>query len=310
MTDKYFDDFEEINSPQVNDELLYGDDLKKDFEKPFESTSRENTNPTDEEKAEKHSNLEEMSSSLMPSLLTLNCELQNLKICETSLKNCETSFRENQKENYDDNDNEKIKDNNTNINNIDNDSSLKSTGQKKKHDKFSSDNLRRKCKNIILDCIFSFTNDKIRILYNNNIGKGICKKQLLKLDKIKLSSTNIKYNKEFLYKTLEDIFSDISRKVTSYPKDYNKNLIKSLKNEKDYEKKKYFQNLFNLTFLQCLNHFNEKKICEELVGMKNMSKILDGYSEDQDYLDNLKLCFTNYESFINNTKSRKSRHEC
>ena len=90
--------------------------------------------------------------------------------------------------------------------------------------------------------------------------------------------------------------------------DFNKNLIKSLKNEKDYDKRKYFQNLFNLTFLQCLNHFNEKEIHEELVGMKTMSKILDVFSGEQDYLDNLKFCFTNYESFINNTKSRKSRH--
>jgi hypothetical protein len=184
------------------------------------------------------------------------------------------------------------------------------SGIEGKHNKFSDDNLRRKCKHIILNEILMFINDKINKIYDGDLGQGILIKKLYTLNHNQKANAVIKYNKEFLYKTLEDIFSDISRKVTSYPKDYNKNLIKSLKNEKDYEKKKYFQNLFNLTFLQCLNHFNEKKICEELVGMKNMSKILDGYSEDQDYLDNLKLCFTNYESFINNTKSRKSRHEC
>ena len=38
------------------------------------------------------------------------------------------------------------------------------------HDKFTDDNMKKKCKNIVLKCILEFINNKIKKLYNNDIG--------------------------------------------------------------------------------------------------------------------------------------------
>ena len=86
-------------------------------------------------------------------------------------------------------------------------------------------------------------------------------------------------------------------------------MIKSLINETDYNKSNYFQNLFNLTFLQCINHINGTEIHQELLGIKNKSEILNKFSDDEDYMKLLDFYFCNYESIINSKKGRISRHE-
>ena len=42
----------------------------------------------------------------------------------------------------------------------------------KVHDKFSDDNMRKKCKNVILKTLLRFINNKIKILYDNDLGHG------------------------------------------------------------------------------------------------------------------------------------------
>jgi hypothetical protein len=315
--------------PAYNNDFSYGDDFKKEFEeKPFESYSRENTNPTDKENK---NNLNGLTLPLMSTAETPNLDKDDLMIYEI-IPNKEIN-KENEKSNDDtnkiniienddqnyivenadnnvnDENNENDDDDNANNNNNNKKPSSTTTGQKKKHDKYADDNVIKKCKNILIDCLFSFINEKIRRLYNNNIGKGIFTKQFKKLDKTKLASTTVKDNKELLHKTLEDIFSDISGKIDSCLKDFNKNLIKLLKDEKDYNKKKYFQKLFNLTFLQCLNHFNGKVCHEELCGMTNMKKKIEKFSQDEDYIKVLEYYFVNFDSIICSKKSRKQRHK-
>lgn len=179
--------------------------------------------------------------------------------------------------------------------------------QKKKHTKYSDDNMRRKCKHIVINSLFNFINHKIYDLYNGNIGKGIKIKQLQKLNPTQKSKSNIQFNKEFLQKPLRDIFSDkLSGRITFFCPEHNKKLIERLLNENDIVKKVYFNDLFNLSFLQCLEHFRGSKFYYELNGMDDMRKELKNY-EDKEYAHSLEYYLNNYEKIINNKYSKKSR---
>ena len=41
-----------------------------------------------------------------------------------------------------------------------------------------------------------------------------------------------------------------------------------------------FKNIFNLTFVDCLNHFRGSKIVEELEGMNNLEEFLKDLKKD------------------------------
>lgn len=184
------------------------------------------------------------------------------------------------------------------------------TTEKGKHTKFSDDNIRRKCKHIILDTFLHYVNLIIRKFYNNNIGKGILEKQLKSLNQKQKSESNITFNQEFLEKTMAEIFSEnISGRITNFPPDHNKKLILSLLNEEDPRKRIFFNKLFSLTFLQCLDHFREKKIYPVLNGMTTLSKKLLNYADDKDYYSNIEYYFLNYEGIILKKKPRKKRRD-
>ena len=304
-----FNDLQSDYSDGINgyiDETFYGKELIEELkDNSYEPNSKENTNHTDEEKEQNHRDFHQKAP-------TTN-EITTKKEITNNNNNDETNNENNVESNYNNNNNDEIN-NENNIESNDINNIMESTGDdtdninhKQRHDKFSDDNLRKKIKDIILDKTLLYINEKIRRLYNNNIGKGICRKQLLKLNKKKISSTKINYNKEFLHKTLEDIFSEQSTQIKNFPEDFNKNLIKSLMNETDYNKSKYFQKLFNLTFLECLNHFIGKEIHEELIGMTNMNKKLEEFSNDGNYKQCLNYYFVNYESIINRKIGRKPR---
>lgn len=172
--------------------------------------------------------------------------------------------------------------------------------------KFKDATIRIKCNNILLKNILYFINNKIKEFYNNNIGKGILKKQFQPLQKLE---SNIKFNQELLDRKLKDIFSDnIYGKITSYPKDYNKKLIEILLNEKNFLIQDYFKNLFNLTFFQCLEFYRGTNFYNELNGMK-VFEDEENIKKDEELFENLKYYFNNYEIIINNKRSRKSRRK-
>ena len=185
---------------------------------------------------------------------------------------------------------------------------------KGEHNKFSDDILRRKCKHIILDNVFIFINQQIKKLYNNNIGDGYFKKQLLTLNKEQKSKSNVKYDQEFLTKTLGEIFSDdISTRYSNYSKQHNKLLIKELINEDNFIKRVYFQKLFSLTFLQCLKHFRGEETIQELEGMKIFKDIkykLNKDDDDDNYIRKVEIYINTFEDIIYRKKFRKSRKEC
>ena len=136
------------------------------------------------------------------------------------------------------------------------------------NEKLSISNLIRKAKNVLFTSLLKYDNYIISKVYDNKLGNGINIKKLFKINHFQIKNVSKKFNKELLITPQGVIFSsDISKKFSSYPFDHNKQLIKKLLNEKDEEKNKIFNNLFNRTLLECINHLLDIKKLEALEGL-------------------------------------------
>ena len=183
---------------------------------------------------------------------------------------------------------------------------------KHRHTKYNFANIIRKIKSLLIDYLRIFINGKIKEIYNNDIGHGLYLKQLLRLNKCLVSHSTFAFNRILLKKTLLEIFSEnITSKIKNYPPDKNKKLIEDLLNEKDDDKRNYFENLFNLTFSDCLEHFTTKRVIEELQGLKTFLDIKNDENElkrrgfeDKDYLYIFEDRLNNYEKYLNNKRKR------
>ena len=177
-------------------------------------------------------------------------------------------------------------------------------------DKTNDSKYITKTRIISLDTIIDFINEKIKIKYNGNIGKSINNKEILKIDKNKLYHSTADFDKNFLDKTLKEILSDeISGKYSNYRQNHNKCLIQDLINEDNPGN--YFKKLFELTFLNCLEHIRGTKFFEELDGLINVDEILNDekFKIDKDEIDIYKKFISKYEEIIKGKKSRKSRKQ-
>ena len=74
--------------------------------------------------------------------------------------------------------------------------------EKKAHNKYSDDNMRKKCKNIILKYAIIFINSKIKEIYKGDIGNGSLKKQLKILKQNNKIKSTVEIDKIFLEKLL------------------------------------------------------------------------------------------------------------
>ena len=179
----------------------------------------------------------------------------------------------------------------------------------KVHDKFTDDNIRKKVKNLILKNLLEFINDKIKMTYNNNISHWNSKKRLFCL-KAEKKNTNSLYL-EFMNKSLKDIFSqEISEKCSHYSKFHNKEIIESLINDKDEDKKNYFTNLFSLTFLDCLKFFRGGDKCtKELEGFKTISTVKEQLLKEngEEYVNHFEEKIQNLEEVINEKVKKQGK---
>ena len=180
-----------------------------------------------------------------------------------------------------------------------------------KHTKYSYDNLKRECKHLVIENLMKFINQKIYEAYEGNIGNGLTKKKLFKLNQSQKINADVEFNKIFITKTLREILSqNITKKARFYELDHNKNIINTIISEK----KDKFERLFNLTFIECSDHFIENKQIEELNGLKLFSElreqILNKYEEDgESYYENLKIFLKDFKNKINRAKPRKKRNK-
>ena len=177
------------------------------------------------------------------------------------------------------------------------------------HNKYSDDNLRRKVKHLVLKNTFDFINDKTSSIYQK-VDRGIKSIKLLTIKQDQISNATILFNKKFLNKTIRDIFSvDISTRYTNFLNDHNKNLIDSLLNEEDENKREYFTGLFSLKFIDCLKQFRGSNNYYYLNGMTTFDEIKQEFEDDKYYLDALTKYVCNYERIIANKKERISIYD-
>ena len=164
----------------------------------------------------------------------------------------------------------------------------------------------RKLKNYIHDSSLNFINDKILKTFNYNIGNGINKKKLLKIDFKHFNISRTDCNKQLLEMTLGEIFSyDINRRITNYLPDFNKKLINNLLNEEDLKKREIFKNLFSKTFLECIDQIIGKKRINELQGLERFFE-----NEIKSKVDGeaLKELLKNFQEIISSKRPRKSKN--
>ena len=187
------------------------------------------------------------------------------------------------------------------------------TTKKKNKKKYPTENLPRTIKIGLLNLILNYSNNRIKEIYNNNIGYGINLKKLLKINQEQIKDMNPNYNKLLLNKTIKEIFSVIiSEKYTNYPKTHNINLINDLLNEKDEEKKIKFNLLFNKTFIECIRHLRGDEIISGLEGLeeeyiKYIKKEFISIDESEDgkkYKSDFLKVLHNYENIFNSKRKR------
>ena len=180
------------------------------------------------------------------------------------------------------------------------------SGSSCRNSKYSDDNLRRKTKHLVLDNVLKFINEKIKEIYKGKINHGVFVKKLLIINKKQKSDVSVQFNKEFLNKTLGEIYSEnISTRYNTYYPCNNSTLIKILTSDKDEDKQNYFKKLFSITFIDCLKHFRGTQKIEELEGLKEFNNIKSQYEDDVDYLRSLEYYIMNYEEITNKKKARK-----
>ena len=195
---------------------------------------------------------------------------------------------------------------NNNINKI-NTTKKKEKGQKN----IREDYLTNKIKAVVLKIVMDFINQKLKEKFGKNgVGKGINYKKLYKINSKQTSNAKADYNQNFIYKTLKDIYSeDISTRKKDMPADKNKILIDYLlTKEKNLEIKGYFQNLFNLRFIECVRHFvsqskKDENYKMELDGLKLFNDLIKNDPsklniKEEDMNDEVYLAY--YDNFINN----------
>ena len=156
--------------------------------------------------------------------------------------------------------------------------------------------IMKRIRNIILNSIIIFINKMIKIIYNNDIMKGIRIKQLLPIDKSILSHSAIEYDKIFLHKKLKEILSaKISNKITIYPGNKNKLLIEDL--IKSDIGGTYFKKIFDLTFLDCVEHIRGTKNFVELNGLMEINEMLNCEESkiDKNVIDDFESAILFYE---------------
>ena len=179
-------------------------------------------------------------------------------------------------------------------------------GRKKKdsleegqHNKKTFDNILRRIKNSLLNSFRILLNSKIKNVYN---FKKLRKKwKLLKINPKHARNSNIEFNKVFIHKSLKEIFSEETTIKNLCNRDHNKILIKQLLNEKNTEKRKIFEILFNLTFLDLMKYsVGERPDLIELQGLSLSQKLLNEMALDEEYSELIFDILKNIETILEN----------
>ena len=186
------------------------------------------------------------------------------------------------------------------------------------HNKYSFDNTVRKIKAKLFNAILAILNKSLEQEENNNNTQQRKRKIkvrngcFLKIEQKTIINTNIKDNLELLNTTLKKIFSrDVGKKVANYSiygENYNKNLIKKI--EENNKKYKNTNDILNMTFFQCLEHFRKSEYYEELSGLElEYDNIINEMkkTEEENYVDSFKAYLKTYEKIYENKRPKNKK---
>ena len=189
--------------------------------------------------------------------------------------------------------------------------------QNENHTKFAFDNLVRKIKSKLFGALLIILNKSLEKDPKPNSNqdskekKGEVKTEcFLKIDQKIILQTNIEENKKLLDSKLRDIFSEkVSTKAMNYSKqyklDYNKNFIEKIKND---ETRRKTNDILDMTFFQCLEHFRGSKRYEALNGLeKEYENVIGEMRNEPDYMESFIEQLNYFEVMYNNKKARKSK---
>ena len=164
--------------------------------------------------------------------------------------------------------------------------SEKNNEENGEHNKYSNDNMQRKIKRLIIK------NTQDLINYN-------------------ISEKDFSSPKLLTQKTLKDIFSENISNRYHKPSDYNKTLIDNLINSGKEENKIFFKKLFDVKFIECLEHFRKSKEIEVLKGLTLFDDLInykkDKNFEDKAYVKGIRQLLMNYETIIGQKKERNRK---
>ena len=242
-----------------------------------------------------------------------NCNIESINdsLNEMSVEEVVFHQKTQNKENISVSMQEEVSDLNQNNSNTNNDKEYLGKKKEIKENKYSHDKLRKRVRIIALKAIINFVNDKIKDFYKN-IGKGLLEKQFKEIDKTNLSHSKVGYDKIFIEYKLKEIFSwNISSKMTSLLKEHNKNLLDQLIHSEIGGN--FFNELFEMTFSQCLEHIQGKKYYQILNGIISLEKIMEKFCDkkeinDKIFCENFYLVFMNYQDLIEKKTTRKPRN--
>jgi hypothetical protein len=273
--------------------LLDGFNFNEKIEKD-QQNSEENTSKTTEEKTENKNQKEEFKTEKTEyiiktgSIFSINKE-PKIKVEENEIQNKNLLG----KKRYDEN-----------------------------HTKNAFDNIVRKIKSKLFGAIIIILNKsleekknieekKIKKKENQKEKKGEIKNEcFLKPEQPIILQTNVKENLELLDMKLREIFSkNVSQKVKNFSKEhqlnYNKNFIEKIK---DDPRKQKTNEILDMTFFQCMEHFRGTKKYEALDGLEiEYENVIKDMNDDIEYKNNFIEHLRKFEILFRNKKPRKSK---
>jgi hypothetical protein len=175
------------------------------------------------------------------------------------------------------------------------------------HNEFKFDNITNRLKNNLMKSFLSFINKKIEEKYE--FSEEMKDLKLYVLNNSLASNSNIKFNRDLINMTLKEIFSNkVSTKCKKVSQDQNKNAINNLLNDKDEERRNYFNKIFNLKFIDVLKYLRgETEGLEILEGLEFDKVCWNKIQKKENLLRYFTLLMSCYEKLWEERKPRNRK---
>lgn len=191
----------------------------------------------------------------------------------------------------------------------------KNSGEIGEHTKYSEDNMVRKFKSYLKDCLRELINLKIKeyIKFPDNIinGKKYKTIEILDINQKQTKDTSVEMNRELLQKTIKNFFSvDISGNYTNYPNNFNEILIEELYKKENGEK---IICILEKNILESIKYFRKD---EDIINdpnyscLKGLEKRFEDFKQDlllknnEEYTNKMIDLINSYEKKYYNKRSR------